>query len=337
MGFQDAKELVWRLWQSLEGRPQPFVPPREAAFDEHVTFHGPLPIGRLVGRDALFERVYLPLARSFPFAQRQPYLFLGGRFEGEDWVATSGDLAGVMVTDWLGLPAPQRPVRLRFGEFYRVAEGRIVEIRCLFDILGLAAQAGYPLLPPFEGGAVTPPGPCAGNGLCLHLQDADETRRTLNLVEAMIDGCNRLDRRGLDSMGMEAFWHPDMVWHGPWGIGSCYGFREFQNYAQGPSVASFPDRTGGHHRARIAEGVTAAFTGWPSLKGSFTGAAFHGLAPTGKPIGMNLMDFYVRRGARLHENWVLIDLIDFWAQCGVDLLGRIPRLKAAERGGLAAN
>ncbi len=124
---------------------------------------------------------------------------------------------------------------------------------------------------------------------------------------------------------MAEFWHDDMVWHGPWGIGSCYGFKEFQDYAQGPSVASFPGRTGGYHIARIAEGKTAAFTGWPSLKGQFTGQPFRGFHPTGKNIGMNIMDFYVRRDDKLHENWVLIDLIEFGQQCGVNLLDKLPK------------
>lgn len=318
MSAEAAKELVWDLWQETPG--QAFGGLHRHAFSDDVAFHGPAPIGEVHGRDALFDHVYAPLDRSFPDAERQPHLHLGGMFEGACWVASTGDVVGRMDAAWLGIPPPRHPVRLRFGEFYRVENGRIVEIRCLFDILGLAAQAGHALLPPFEGRPEVPPGPADSNGLCHGHQDPDETACTRALVEAMVGGCNRLDERGLASMGMEAFWHPDMVWHGPWGIGSCYGFREFQDFAQGPSVASFPDRRGGHHRARIADGVTAAFTGWPSLRGTFSGAPFHGLSPTGLPIGMNLMDFYVRRGDKLLENWVLIDLIDFWAQCGVDLL-----------------
>lgn len=185
---------------------------------------------------------------------------------------------------------------------------------------------------PFDRPAEPPPGPATGNGLCLGLLDPRETARTLRLVEAMVGGCNRLDGRGLESMGMEAYWHGYMVWHGPFGIGSPRGFQAFQEEAQGPSVASFPDRRGGHHNARIADGITAAFTGWPSFRGTFSGAPFHGLPPTGRSIGMNLMDFYVRRGNRLAENWVLIDLVDFWAQCGVDLLGASALTKPAAAG-----
>ncbi len=323
MNVQFAKDLVWGLWQPIADRPHPFVPPSSAAFAPDVVFHGPAPIGDITGRDALVETVYLPLARAFPVVQRQPYLFLGGAFEGRTWVATTGDFFGVMAEDWLGIPAIDAPVRLRFGEFYCVDADRIVEIRCLFDIPCLAAQAGHRLLPPFAGRPDTPPGPALRNGLARDPQCHVETTTTLDLVEAMLGGCNRLDERGLASMGMEAYWHDDMVWHGPWGIGSCHGFREFQDYAQGPSVASFPDRRGGHHRARIADGVTAAFTGWPSLKGTFNGEPFRGLEPTGGPIGMNLMDFYVRRGDKLHENWILIDLVDFWSQCGVDVMAEL--------------
>ena len=324
MSVQAAKDLVHGLWPPLRGHIQRLAVPRESAFAEDIQFHGPAPLGVFAHRAALLEAVYAPLARAFPQASRETYIFLGGIFEGETWVATSGDICGDMAHDWLGIPRARNPVRLRFGEFYRVADGAIVELRCLLDILGLAAQAGFPLLPPFPGRAEPPPGPALGNGLCLRQQTPEATAATLDLVEAMLGGCNRLDERGLASMGMAAYWHTDMVWHGPWGIGSCYGFQEFQDYAQGPSVASFPDRRGGYHRARVADGVTAAFTGWPSLRGTFSGAPFHGLAPTGRRIGMNLMDFYVRRGDKLHENWVLIDLVDFWAQCGVDLLAELP-------------
>lgn len=45
----------------------------------------------------------------------------------------------------------------------------------------------------------------------------------------------------------------------------------------------------------------------------------HEMARAGKQR-LNIMDFYVRRGDKLHENWVLIDMVDFAAQCGVDLL-----------------
>ncbi len=326
---QKAKALVWDFWKVWQGHdPVPAALPDAALLDPAVAFHGPAPLGLVTGRDQVLQKIYAPIAEAFPVLRRAPHLFLGGRFEGEVWVATTGYVIGAMAGAWLGIPAGAGERRLRFGEFYRIVDGRIAEIRCLFDIPGLAAQAGYELLPPFEGRAEPPPGPALGNGVVLGEQDAEETRYTLQLVEDMLGGCNRLDGSDLASMGMAAYWHEDMVWHGPWGVGSSYGFREFQEFAQGPSVASFPNRRGGFHRARFADGLTAAFTGWPSLRGDFTGKPFRGIAPTGGPIGQNIMDFYVRRGEKLHENWILIDLIDFAAQCGVDLLAPLPRARS---------
>jgi len=107
--------------------------------------------------------------------------------------------------------------------------------------------------------------------------------------------------------------------------GSAFGLDEFYAHAQGPSVRSFPGRRGSWPKeAFIAEGPVAGFAGWPSFIGNFTGAPFRGIAPTGGPISKNVMDFYTARGSRLSENWVLIDLIRFAADCGVDLLADMP-------------
>lgn len=38
-------------------------------------------------------------------------------------------------------------------------------------------------------------------------------------------------------MDMQAFWRDDVVSHGPWGIGSRYSFRAFQDY---PYIVSHP-------------------------------------------------------------------------------------------------
>ncbi len=315
-----AKALVWAAW-SGQG-----VIPDERAFAADVEFHGPAPIGAITDRSELFATVYSPTASAITNAVRSPYVFLGGVWNDEVWVATTGNTVGTFSNDWLGIPASLAPVTLRFGEFYRVVDGQIVEVRCLYDILAVAAQAGFELLPPVRRPAI-PVGPALSNGLSLEPQDPAESAFTLQLVNDMLGGCNRLDGSDLASMGMAAYWHDDMAWYGPTGIGATLGFAEFQSDAQGPSVASFPNRRGGFHQARIADGLTAAFTGWPSLQGAFNGQPFRGIQPTGGAIGQNIMDFYVRRDEKLHENWILIDLIDFATQCGVDLLARIPEMK----------
>lgn len=304
-----AKKLIWS-----EGH---------GAVDDEVRYFGPEPIGALLGRDAVLAEVVDPIVAAMPDAHIEPYVFLGGAWEGQIWVATTGNIIGTMRAPWLGMSAVDKTMHLRFGTFYRVEGESVVEVRELFDVVGFASQAGIELLPPFPARSDLPAGPSRANGLCRQAQDPLATAKTRTLVDAMLSGCNELEGSDLASMGMDRFWHDDMVWYGPWGIGSTHGFDEFQQWAQGPSVDSFPDRRGGFHQARIADGLTAAFTGWPSLRGTFDGEPFRGFEPTNGPIGQNIMDFYVRRGERLLENWVLIDLIDFGLQCGVDLLENI--------------
>ena len=305
-----AKQLVWESWTGK----------RRTALSEDAVLHGPAPIGRVDGAWWIQQSIHVPIGAGLLNQRWEPYLFLGGVWGDEVWVAHTGQLTGVFVEPLWGIPPSGRNVALRYGDFSRIEGDEVVEVRLLFDLVGLAAQAGVHLLPEPPARNHLPPGPTLDNGMVLEAVDPDESAFTLQLVEDMLGGCNRLDASDLESMGMAAYWHDDMVWHGPHGVGSSFGFQQFQDFAQGPSVRSFPNRRGGFHRARFADGLTAAFTGWPSLQGDFTGEPFRGIAPTGGPIGQNIMDFYVRRGDKLHENWVLIDLIDFAAQCGVDLL-----------------
>ena len=130
------------------------------------------------------------------------------------------------------------------------------------------------------------PGPLEGDGVLLEAQPKAESDKSLRLVEEMIfGGLNKYDQKSQDSQGLERFWHPHMMWHGPVGIGSTYGMDEFKKNAQGPIVRAFPDRKGVGHQARIAEGRFAGSTGWPSLAGTHL-SEYMGWEPTGEKIGL---------------------------------------------------
>jgi predicted ester cyclase len=293
-----------------------------------ITWHGFQPLRHLTGVAEIWSQFWQPLLAAIPDLTRRPYFFIGGRFEGNDWVCGTGDFIGTFATDWrianIAIPAGGRSVHFRFGEFCRVADSQIVEIRLIVDLPDLMRQAGLNLLPSNYGRDLWTPGPLAGDGLLLTAQDPADSEKTLNLVEAMIfGGLNRYNGENQDSQGLERFWHPHMVWHGPVGIGSAYGLEEFKQNAQGPIVHAFPNRKGVGHRARLAEGHFAASTGWPSLVGTHRND-YMGWAPTGRKIGWNIMDFWKRDDDLLLENWVMIDLIGAALESGVDLLTRIP-------------
>ena len=56
-----------------------------------------------------------------------------------------------------------------------------------------------------------------------------------------------------------------------------------------------------------------------------------GLAATGKPVTMRVMDFWRCEGSLLAENWVMIDIPDLLMQMGIDVFARMAALLSPDR------
>ena len=310
---QAAKQLIWDVFTGVD----------RTALHPDVEFHGPAPIGRLDGAAAVRETVHAPLDEALLHRRWEPYLFLGGICNGDEvWVAHTGHITGVFSHQLFGIRPSGRTASLRYGDFARIEDGKIVEIRVLFDIVGFAAQAGIHLLPEPPARNDLPPGPILGNGLTRSVSDLAESEFTLRLVEDMLGWLQppRRQRSRVDGDG-RVLARRHVSGTGRTGSARRTGFDEFERFAQGPSVRSFPNRRGGFHEARFADGLTAAFTGVAQVCGA--------TSPVSRSGGSSLLVVRSARtswtstsavGPKLHENWVLIDLIDFAAQCGVDLL-----------------
>ncbi|WP_446830804.1 ester cyclase [Candidatus Foliamicus sp.] len=297
-----------------------------------AAWQGPHPINLLDGRDAYLKGFLHPLMASFPDLERRVDLLFGGACDGARWICTTGYYVGTFDADWLGIPATGNLAYLRYGEFVRMERGRIAASYVLLDLLDLMHQAGVSLLPPsiaVDGGIV--PGPATRDGVVLEEQNQAQTQATLKLVDDMIfEGLHQYDGQDLDTMRHHLHWHPDFMWYGPAGIGTTRGIRGFKDWHQTPFLDALPDRKGGTHVARFADGCYAASTGWYSLSATHTGSLLYGLAPTGRKVGMRVMDFWRREDNLLRENWVLIDTIEYCLQLGYDLFERL-RLQRASR------
>ena len=303
----------WSDWNegkaSIEGSP---------LWSDAVVAHVGHPINELTRRAGLVAGFLDPLRRAFPDVSRETAIAISGEFSGGSWVASYGHYVGTFAQEFLGIPATRRVASLRFGEFCRVENGTIVEVYAILDWIDLMRQAGvYPLAPPL-GSAEAWPAPSTHDGI-VEAASQRETEKSLRLVEAMIGGLMEYDGKTLESMGMPRFWTPSMMWYGPAGIGSTRGLAGFQDHHQRSFLAAFPDRRGGNHKCRIAEGGYVASTGWPSIRATHQGSGFLGLPPTGRPITMRVMDFWRRDGDLLAENWVFIDLPDLLMQMGLDV------------------
>lgn len=316
----------------------------EALYAPDAEWRGAHPLNELRGTEAMEAVVWRPLLRAFPDLERRDLILTGGSYEGRDYVATVGHYCGTFREDWLTIPATGRPVWLRYGEVHQVREGRIVQSSCLWDILDVIRQAGFWPLAPSLGTEGMWPGPITGDGLVLTPQDAAQSTASLAQTLAMHGtlGAYRDEaaqgREGLLSMPQKEHWHPKMMWYGPAGIGTTRGLQGFVDYHQLPFRTAFPgrkgggqwdeiadlkDRLGGGHYIRIGDGPYSVTGGWPSVFAMHTGGGFLGLGPTGRPVTMRVMDFYLHHEGLIRENWVPLDILDLLMQMGVDVLDRM--------------
>ncbi len=131
-----------------------------------------------------------------------------------------------------------------------------------------------------------------------------------DLVARMYDGLN-------DHViaGMDAFWHEDMKWYGPAGIGTKNSLQQFQEEHQRPFLHAFADKEA-FDEVRIAEGEYVAAFGYQTA--THTGD-YLGIPASNQAVKIRYMDFWRVEGDKLAENWVLIDLLDFLEQLGYNV------------------
>ncbi len=325
MNIQEAKNLVQEWRQAL------FVPdaniqevmakywPAEASFKIAYPFNHQ-------DRDGAIQNYFVPLFNSFTDIARREDIMVTGIDEGAIWVGITGHYEMSFYEPWLDIPATGRRATLRFGEVYRVDESGLTEAQILIDIPMLMAQAGVNPLPESLGSELAVPSPATQDGMLYDSQSPEATKTSLTLVNDMLSGLMEFDGKTLESMAIERFWHPNMNWYGPFGIGTTRGTAGFQHGHQHDFVMAFPDRDVVTD-VRFAEGSYVVSSGMPSMRATHTGGNWLGLPATNKELTMNVMDWWRREGDLLVENWVLIDLLDIYNQLGVDMLERMRKLQ----------
>ena len=288
------------------------------------------PIERLEGIDAVREGLIMPLRRALSHIQRRDEIFIGGtnkRDHGSDWVASVTHYVGNFTAPLAGISPSNHLVFLRSGELYRLDNGRIAEARLIIDFLDLMRQAGRFPLPPMLGTEMLFPGPATHDGVLP--QQREQGAATIELVENMLSDLKAYDPDTFASQGQtgqDGYWHENMLWYGPAGIGSNYRWEGFTNDHRLPFLTAFPDRLGGNHYCRIGDANYAAVSGWPSMTMTHTGD-YLGVQATGRQLTLRVMDFYRCAGGKIIENWVLLDYLHLFQQMGVDLIARSEAMK----------
>lgn len=305
-------------------------------FSEQAGLHLCHPFGDLPGPQALFETAFLPLIQSFPDLERRDLILIAGQdSNGSDWLGACGMYMGNFLAPFLSIPATGSVARFRFHEFYRIEDGRLVEMQAIWDLPELMMQAAVWPMGPSLGCEGQLAGPASQDGLADNA-DAAETQQARQLVLDMLENMVRHPGAGgPEIMQMDKFWHPHFTWYGPAGIGTSRGIKGFRAFHQIPFLAGLPDRTAstlaeerGHF---FAQGPYVAATGWPNMQAHLSGDGWLGMIPAGQKITLRSLDFWRVEKGLIRENWVLVDLLDVWQQLGVDLLRRMAALSPASR------
>lgn len=202
-------------------------------------------------------------------------------------------------------------------------------MQAIWDIPELMMQARAWPMGPQLGARIATPAPMSQDGLAAQ----GCGRAALDRERAMLDDlCRHPADPDPAVMRLESQWHPRCNWYGPAGIGTARGIAGFRNIHQNPFLRAMPDRglldTGGLHSHWVAQGDQFCETGWPNMRMTITQDGWLGIAPVGQRITLRSLYFWRLEDGLIRENWVLVDLLDMWAQMGVNVLGRMRAMTA---------
>lgn len=292
--------------------------------DKNVTLNITEPYKEMKGLKSYANDFWLPLLKSFPDLEDQPYILIGGQYEGREYVSCTGNLIGTFKEAWHDIPPTNQPTWLRYSATFLIENNKIKKTWYFFDIIDVMRQAGFNFFPN-RGTEHVPPAPMTGDGIVLHQTDEKEGKKSIDLTNAMLTALGEYDGKTLQSMDQTRFWDvQNMMWYGPSGIGTTRGLKGFENNHQVPFITAFPDRgitekVGKDYFTQIGDGNYSCDFGFPAMYGTHLNDGWLGLKATGKTITLRVVDYWRREDNRLKENWVFIDVINILKQLGVDV------------------
>ena len=323
------KKLVLAYFEDFE---RASVKDVKAVMRDYMTsdysWHGVYPFETLKGVDAVAETFWQPFLNAWNHVQRRQDIFIGGESVfGGNWVNSTGHFLGMFERDWLGMPSTGKMAFLRYCEFHRIEDGKIAETYFHTDLMSVMNQVGVNPMPPQTGAEFIWPGPRTHDGIVLTGQDAEESAKTLELIQRMGRDLGNHPEIDMAYDKLAETWHDNMIWYGPSGIGSTLSIDGFKRQHQIPfRKALYSNRVFNGHKSRFTEGRYGGWVGWPSLKLTVKGGGFMGLLATNTPIDMRVVDMYRREGDKIAENWVFIDMPYILKQQGLDVFERMKEI-----------
>ena len=289
------------------------------------------PFEDLDGPEGLYGSAFAPLHAALPDLERRDTIVIAGDGAGgARWVGCCGCYTGTFVKPWLDIPPTGHQIAMRFHEFFRIEERRVVEMQALWDIPEVMMQARAWPMAPSLGREWQVPGPATQDGIVPGPHDAGRSESSRRLVADMLAALGNFATGGVEAMRLAEYWHPSCNWYGPSGIGTGRGIPGFRHWHQIPFLNAMPDRAGTLGKGDLfGDGDYVGFTAWPGMKATITGDGWLGIAPSGQRITMRSLDFWRCENGLIRENWVLVDLLHVYRQIGVDVFARLREFNKA--------
>lgn len=283
------------------------------------------PFGDVQGAKNVFEQVYLPLMTALPDVERRDLIVMSGvTSEGQYWLGTMGNYMGRFNAPFLNIPPTGHIAHMRFHEFFRFEDDKIIEMQAIWDIPELMIQANAWPMAPQLGAFLCTPAPQTGDGVYITGDGSDGLAHVIDMLRHL---CLYPTNPDPKIMQLAKYWHPKMNWYGPTGIGSCRGMSGFRHWHQMPFLRAMPDRKldamGDLYSHWFAEGQYVCETGWPNMRLTLSGDGWMGIAPSNTEVELRSLDFWRLENNTIRENWVLVDLLDLYKQIDVDVLARM--------------
>ena len=131
--------LVRRMYEALNAQD---LDAHDAYWTQDMIWHGPPGFGDIHGLKSFKYEVLQPFYTAFPDYHAKNDI----EFADEDWVAATGFLTGTQRGAWMGLPATNKPMRMRFSDFWRVRDGKLSENWVMVDHVEVFKQLGVDLM-----------------------------------------------------------------------------------------------------------------------------------------------------------------------------------------------
>jgi steroid delta-isomerase-like uncharacterized protein len=136
MSPEENKALVARMYDGLNDH---VIEGMEAYWTKDMVWYGPAGIGTKRGIKDFQDNHQRPFLHAFSDKHATDEV----RIAEDDFVAAFGYQDATHSGDYLGIPASGKRVKIRYMDFWRVEDEKLVENWVLIDILDFLEQVGY--------------------------------------------------------------------------------------------------------------------------------------------------------------------------------------------------